>query len=148
MFTISKLIGCKPKPYQNPVKVKICAIGIPETYTTAAGQKKMSTVIGLADKENTIKAVLYDQDKLEHLRLMDTVMIMNYVLKSDPEPIIVLTKVTKIMKTSNIDVPADIARKAHLISNPPPASMVTLKDAKTSPAKTMISVKGRVTSVS
>ena len=146
MFTISKLIGCKPKPYQNPIKVKICAIGIPET--TATGQKKMSTVLGLADKENTIKAVLYEQDKLEHLRLMDTVMIMNYVLKLDPEPIIVLTKVTKIMKTSNIDVPADIARKAHLISNPPPASMVTLKDAKTSPAKTMISVKGRVTSVS
>ena len=36
--------SCKPKPYQNPIKVKICAIGIPETYTTATGQKKMSTV--------------------------------------------------------------------------------------------------------
>ena len=73
---------------------------------------------------------------------------MNSVLKSDPEPVIVLTKVTKIMKTSNFDVPVDIARKANLLSDPPPASMVTLKDTKTSPAKTMISVKGRVTSVS
>ena len=40
--------SCKPKPYQNPIKVKICAIGIPNI--TATGQKKMSTVLGLADK--------------------------------------------------------------------------------------------------
>ena len=79
---------------------------------------------------------------------MDTVMIMSAVFKLDPESIIVLTKGTKIMTISNFDVPVDIARKANLLSDPPPASMVTLKDAKTSPAKTMISVKGRVTSVS
>lgn len=148
MFTISKLKGAKPKPYSNPLKVKVCGVGTPGSYTTSAGQKKESVVIGVADRDSSMKVILYDLEKLSSLKVSDTVMLTNYVFKLDPEPVVILTKVSKIMKTSSIDVPQKVIDEAKNISHPPPAETISLKTAKTSPVKTLISVKGRVTSVS
>ncbi|XP_061170755.1 uncharacterized protein LOC133180207 [Saccostrea echinata] len=146
MFTIGKLKGSKPKPYSNPLKVKVCGVGTRSSYTTSAGQKKESVVIGVADRDSVVKVILYDIDKLPSLKVSDTVMLTNYVFKLDPEPVVVLTKVSKIMRTSSLDVPQNIIDEAKMISHPPPAETISVKAAKISPVKTLISVKGRVTS--
>lgn len=79
MFTISKLKSSKPKPYSNPLKVTICGIGSPSSYTTTGGQKKENITLGVADKDSTVKVVLYDLLKLGSLKVMDTVILSNYV---------------------------------------------------------------------
>ncbi|XP_056018770.1 uncharacterized protein LOC130054182 [Ostrea edulis] len=146
MFTISKLKGTKPKPYSNPLKVKVCGVDTSGSYTTSAGQKKESVVIGVADRDSSMNVIVYNLEKLSSLKVSDTVMLTNYVFKLDPEPVVILTKVSKIMKTSSIDVPQKVIDEAKSISHPPPAETISLKTAKTSPVKTLISVKGRVTS--
>lgn len=148
MFTIGRLKSSKPKPYANPLKVTICSIGSPSSYTTTGGQKKENVTFGVADKDSTVKMVLYDLLKLGSLKVMDTVILSNFVFKLDPEPVVVLTKVSRVMKTSGLNIPDQLRTEAEHLANPPPATTVSLKKAKVSPIKTLISLKGRVTAVS
>uniref|UniRef100_A0A8W8LHI0 Uncharacterized protein n=1 Tax=Magallana gigas TaxID=29159 RepID=A0A8W8LHI0_MAGGI len=81
MFSIKKLKASKPKPYSNPLKVK--------------------------------------------------------VLGADPHPTIVVTAVTRVMKTSAFAVPEDVELTAKAIANPAPAKIITIHDAKKSPNKSL-----------
>lgn len=42
MFSIKKLKASKPKPYSNPLKVKVIGVGDKSMYTTADGKEKKS----------------------------------------------------------------------------------------------------------
>lgn len=92
--------------------------------------------------------VLYDLIKLGSLKVMDTVILSNYVFKLEPEPVVVLTKVSKVMKIPGLNIPEQLRTEAEHLANPQLAITVSLKKAKISPIKTLLTVKGRVTAVS
>uniref|UniRef100_A0A8W8I735 Uncharacterized protein n=1 Tax=Magallana gigas TaxID=29159 RepID=A0A8W8I735_MAGGI len=50
------------------------------------------------------------------------------------------------MKTSAFAVPEDVKLTAKAIANPAPAKIITIHDAKKSPIKSLVSIKGRVIS--
>ncbi|XP_052695214.1 uncharacterized protein LOC128173547 [Crassostrea angulata] len=104
MFSIKKLKASKPKPYSNPLKVKVIGVGDKSTYTTADGE---------------------------------CVVLSNYVYRADPHPTIVVTAVTRVMKTSAFAVPEDVKLTAKAIANPAPAKIITIHDAKKSPIKSL-----------
>lgn len=147
MFSIKKLKASKPKPYSNPLKVKVIGVGDKSTYTTADGKEKKLVPLGVADKEDSIKVSLYEVDKLQLLKAGECVVLSNYVYRVDPHPTIVVTAVTRVMKTSSFAVPEDVETTAKAIANPAPAKIITIQDAKRSPIKSLVSIKGRVISV-
>ena len=73
---------------------------------------------------------------------------MNYIFKNEGEPAVVITKNTKVLKTGTMEVPQDILEKGKRIANTPPVVTRPIKAVKTSPIKSLVSVKGKVVSVS
>lgn len=55
---------------------------------------------------------------------------------------LVVTAVTRVMKTSAFAVPEDVELTAKAIANPAPAKIITVHDAK----RALVSIKGRVIS--
>lgn len=133
MFSIKKLKASKPKPYYNPLKVKVIGVGDKTTYTTADGKEKKLVPLGVADKEDSIKVSLYEVDKLQLLKAGECVVLSNYVYRVDPHPTIAVTAVTRVMKTSSFAVPEDVETTAKAIANPAPAKIITIHDAKKKP---------------
>lgn len=151
MLTVTKLKNNKgSKPYSVPIKVRVCAIGTRQKYQTDSGEKKDYAIVGLGDTTDVIKGVVYDSSKLSTGTLQEnsSVILMNYIFKNETEPAIVITKNTKVMKTAQVNVPNSLVERAVAIANPPPAATMALKNVKTSPIKTLVSVKGRIISVS
>lgn len=145
MLTVAKLKDSKGgKPYAQPLKVKVCAVGSIQKYQVDSGEKKECVTIGLGD---AIKGTVYDTTKLKTLSANSTVIGMNYIFKNEGEPD-VITKNTKVMKTGTMEVPLDVLEKGERIENPPPAVTRPIKPVKTSPVKSLVSVKGRVVPVS
>ena len=66
---------------------------------------------------------------------------MNYIFKNETEPAVVITKSTKVMKTAQVNVSNSLVERAVAIANPPSAATMVLKNVKTSPIKTLVSVK-------
>lgn len=146
MLTVAKLKDSKGgKPYAQPLKVKVCAVGSIQKYQVDSGEKKECVTIGLGD---AIKGTVYDTTKLKTLSANSTVIGMNYIFKNEGEPDVVITKNTKVMKTGTMEVPLDVLEKGERIENPPPAVTRPIKPVKTSPVKSLVSVKGRVVPVS
>lgn len=149
MLTVAKLKDSKGgKPYAQPLKVKVCAVGSIQKYQVDSGEKKECVTIGLGDATDAIKGTVYDTTKLKTLSANSTVIVMNYIFKNEGEPAVVITKNTKVMKTGTMEVPLDVLEKGERIENPPPAVTRPIKAVKTSPVKSLVSVKGRVVSVS
>lgn len=149
MLTVAKLSKLKgSKPYSQPLKVKVCAVGTLQKYQVDSGEKKECFTVGLADATDALKGTVYDSSKLKILSPSSTVIVMNYIFKNDSEPTVVITKNTKVLKTGAMEVPQGIMDKGEKIANPPPAVTRPIKDVKTSPVKSLVSVKGRVVSVS
>lgn len=91
---------------------------------------------------------VYDRTKETTLQKENTVILMNYIFKTEPSESIIITKNSKVMNTSNFEVGQELLDRAELIANPPPAVTIPIKKAKTSPVKTLVSIQGRVVSVS
>lgn len=83
---------------------------------------------------------VYDRTKETTLQKENTVILMNYIFKTEPSESIIITK--------NLEVGQELLDRAELIANPPPAVTIPIKKAKTSPVKTLVSIQGRVVSVS
>lgn len=77
-----------------------------------------------------MKATLYDISKKANLAEGTSVIVMNYIHKTRPTEGIIITKNTKVMKTSDVDVPTEIQRQGALIANPPPAETLTINRSK------------------
>lgn len=147
MLTVAKLKDSRGgKPYAQPLKVKVCAVGNIQNYQIDSGEKKECVTVGMGDATDAIKGTLYDTSKLKTLTGDSTVILMNYIFKNEGEPAIVITKNTKVLKTGTMEVPQDILEKGKRIANPPPAVTRPIKAVKTSPVKSLVSVKGRVVS--
>lgn len=149
MLTLAKVKASKGnKPYSQPLKVKVCGVSSTARYQVESGEKKEYCVIGIADHSMAMKATLYDISKKANLAEGTSVIVMNYIHKTEPTEGIIIPKNTKVMKTFDVDVPTEIQRQGALIANPPPAETLTIKQVKRSPIKSLVSVKGTVISVS
>lgn len=95
-------------------------------------KKKNLVPLGVADKEDSIKVSLYELDKLSILKAGECVVLSNYVYRADPHPTIVVTAVTRVMKTSAFAVPEYVELTAKAIANPAQAKIITIHDAKKS----------------
>lgn len=126
------------------MKVKVCAVGHIQNYQVDSGEKKKCVTIGLGDATDAIKGTFYDTSKLKTLSGDSTVIVMNYIFKNEGEPAVVITKNTKVLKTGTMEVPHDILEKGKRIANTPPVVTRPIKAVKTSPIKSLVSVKGRV----
>ena len=71
---------------------------------------------------------MYDNTKLQSLRVNSSVILINYIFKNDGEPTIVITRKSKVLKTGTIEVPQQIREKGEKIANPPPATTRLLRD--------------------
>lgn len=150
MMSLSKLIAAKTaKPYSQPVKVTVVEVGRSSSYKTDKGEDKQITVVGACDREHAIKLNVYDPAKVALMKEGGCVMLMNYIFKQEPDRAIVITNKTKVMQTSPmLDLNEDIRQKARELANPAPARLVGCKSAKLSPIKSLVSVQGKVISVS
>lgn len=149
MLNIAKLKNSKSnKPYTLPLKARVGGVSGTMNYQVDGGEKKEYKIIGVADSTGAIKCILYDRTKENTLQKGNSVILMNYIFKTEPSESIILTKNSKVMKTSNLEVSQELLDRAELIANPPPAETIPIKKAKTSPVKTLVSIQGRVVSVS
>lgn len=84
MMTLDKLVKSRAsKPYSLPVKVLIAWLGVTSNYKTKKGELKESTVVGIVDKDTAMKAVVYDSSKLAQMAVGTTVLLTNYIYKSE-----------------------------------------------------------------
>ena len=149
MMTLTKLkAGKSAKPYTEPVKVQVCGVGSASNYTTDKGEDKQTVLVGVADKDTVMKVVVYDDNKLVSMTVGNAVMLTNYIFKTTPEPMIIITAKSKVMRTASITVKDELREEAARIANPPPAATVPLSQVKLSPVKSLVSVKGKIVSVS
>ena len=95
-----------------------------------------------------MRATLYDFTKKGTLTPGNSVIILNYIFKTEPSEGIVITKNSKVLKTASVEVSASLQTDAELISNPPPAKTLPIKQVRGSPVKSLVTVKGTVISVS
>ena len=148
MLTIAKLKSAKgTKPYTQPLKVNVCHIGTSQLYTTDAGERREYAAVGLADTTDAIKAMVYDKVHLATMKVEVTIILMNYIFKNEEQHIII-TKNSKVLKTGVVEVPDDKCAKAVLLANPPTADHRLIRDVKSSPLKTLVTIQGRIVSVS
>lgn len=148
MLNIAKLKNSKRnKPYTLPLKARVGGVSGTMHYQVD-GEKKEYKIIGVADSTGAIKCILYDKTKETTLQKGNSVILMNYIFKTEPSESIIITKNSKVMKTSNLEVGQELLDRAELIANPTPAVTIPIKKAKTSPVKTLVSIDGRVVSVS
>lgn len=109
MLTLARLKATKGnKPYSQPLKVKVCGVSSTSQYQVESGEKKECCVLGIADHSMAMRATLYDISKKANLADGTSVIVMNYIHKTEPTEGIIITKNTKVMKTSDVDVPIDI----------------------------------------
>lgn len=140
MLNIAKLKNSKRnKPYTLPLKARVGGVSGTMHYQVD-GEKKEYKIIGVADSTGAIKCILYDKTKETTLQKGNSVILMNYIFKTEPSESIIITK--------NLEVGQELLDRAELIANPPPAVTIPIKKAKTSPVKTLVSIQGRVVSVS
>ncbi|KAJ8033572.1 hypothetical protein HOLleu_23863 [Holothuria leucospilota] len=141
MFTIAELKNKKPSPYTKPVKCKVLAVSEAKPFTTN-GQDKQLYHVALSDNTALLKATVYDKEKMNLIKVGSTLIINNYVFKSDKS--MTLTSVSKIYKTANITIDPTYQTAADDLIHPKPPPVQNLKSVKTSPKKILTSVSGKI----
>lgn len=63
-----------------------------------------------------MKATLYDVSKKANLAEGSSVIVMNYIHKTEPTEGIIIPKNTKVMKTFDVDVPTEIENEGPRLS--------------------------------
>lgn len=113
MLTLAKLKDSKVnKPYSQPLKVKVCGVSSTARYQVESGEKKRIMCHWNCRPQHG------HEDKKAHLAEGTSVIVMHYIPKTRPTEKIIITENTKVMKTSDVDVPTEIQRLGALIANP------------------------------
>lgn len=104
---------------------------------------KSMWTLGIADNVAAAKLYVYDEELVKKLKPNATVYICSYMSKKTHLSTIQSTKVFRTSGTALI-IPQELIDEAHNIVYPPPAPKVTIKEAKTSPLKKMVSVSAMI----
>lgn len=112
MLNIAKLKNSKSnKPYTLPLKARVGGVSGTMHYQVDGGERKEYKIIGVADSTGAIKCILY-RSKETTLQKGNSVILMNYIFKTEPSESIIITKNSKIMKTSNLEVGQELLDRA------------------------------------
>lgn len=133
-------------PYAKPVKVVVCGVSDVYHYRNDRKADNKMWIVGFADQSMGIKGVLYHEEHLQKCIVGHCLLISNAIVKYDPESL-VITKET-VLRSGGLEVHEDLQRLAKLIACPMPAPEVPIVRVGISPVKTMVTVKGRIVSVS
>lgn len=141
--------GAASAPYNTALKVQVCGVADVVNYKNSSGEQRQSLTMGLADHTMAAKAILYDVTKANMLKAGTTLMLLNVIIKRDSKSV-VMTNRSKLLKTSPFleSLPAHLIKEGLELACPPPAEVVSINKIKTSPVKTMVSIRGQVVSVS
>lgn len=137
MSTLQELFK-QSKPYGGVVRVKIIS----------QGSGSNSNRYGVADCTMAVEVVVYDESKASRMQCGQSVMLINATTKQKPSKMIDVGRNTRVKSTGEVDVPQSFEKEARDIINPEPAKFVSLCEAKTSPIKKKMSVRGQVVGVS
>lgn len=133
-------------PYAKPVKVVVCGVSDVFHYRNERKPDNKMWIVGFADQSMAIEGVLYHEEHLQKCIVGHCLLISNAIVKNDQESL-VITKETVLRRSGGSEV-HDLQRLAKLIACPMPAPEVPIVRVGISPVKTMVTVKGRIVSVS
>lgn len=147
--SILKLTSVKngSAPYAKPVKVVVCGVSDVYHYRNDRKPDNKMWIVCFADQSMDIKGVLYYEEHLQKCIVGHCLLISNAIVKNNPESL-VITKETVLRRSGGLEVHEDLQRLAKLIACPMPAQEAPIVRVGTSPVKTMVTVKGRIVSVS
>ena len=126
------------KPYTLPIRVRILDKG--------EGHNENNIAVG--DDSAVIECIIYDKDKLKALKLDDSVMIINGVIKKKPRTLLEIGSHTRIIKTGTVNTTDANRQEAINIVHPPAANFLDVASVESSPLKKLISLRGQVVGVS
>ena len=127
----------------NGLKVKVVAVDETTEQDHGNGVYK-TTSIAIADDTGCCKFVLYDQTKLDHFKIESTIILRNYNRKRN---FLSGGKNLKVFKSTDLAINQNIIDNAKDILHPPPSPLISIAQAKLSPTKSKVSIKGIVTQV-
>ncbi|XP_071382649.1 neurofilament medium polypeptide-like isoform X2 [Centroberyx affinis] len=110
-------------------------------YRTQNKEEKVMFYLGLADETDSIKAVVYGKNRYEEIEEGSYYSFREVIIEDNT---VKVTKLSKISKTSNIQVPAELEKEARMIIDPQ-KPVLPIKEAKASGDKTEMSVEGTIT---
>ena len=132
----------KTGPLTTPLRIIVAAVTEPYKYNSEKELLKLTVADGTA----MCRAVVFDPKKFSHFRENCGLVIHNAIMNKDKE--IVVTTQTRVFSSKAPDVPADLLRSAVELIRPTPPDVIAISDAKQSPTKTRVSIRGKIVNVS
>ncbi|XP_053406668.1 uncharacterized protein LOC128559363 [Mercenaria mercenaria] len=141
MNTIEKLADRNHNgPLKSPLRVIVAAVGNVKAYGTA--DKKMLHV-SVCDPSGVAKAVLFDESKFNDFKERSGLVLHNAIFKNRE---IIVNAQTKVFRCAIPTVPDNIMQQAVDLIRPQTPEVLPIKDARKSPSKTRVSIRGKITS--
>ncbi|XP_069106909.1 uncharacterized protein [Argopecten irradians] len=119
-------------PYPDcTVRVKVAKVGHSANFTASNGEEMVILNFSVADTTDSIMATLNDQKRHKLVAEGKCLLLRNFVVKNNK---IILTKLSKLMTCSPIEVPEDIIQQAVFLIQPP-STRKKIAKVKTMPIK-------------
>ncbi|XP_052243517.1 uncharacterized protein LOC127853222 [Dreissena polymorpha] len=132
-------------PYTLALKVKVVAVKPAEVYRKDGEEKRVMN-FAMSDGITTAKGICYDPAKFCKLQVGNTLVVRNSIRRTEDEVrVLILTSTSKVLMSAPLQVPPQHVQEGERLLNPPPAEIVAIKTALTSPAKKRVSISGKVT---
>lgn len=129
----------RPTPYSGSLMAKVIKIG----HVADGGDDAELINFSLADKSGTILATCTDKSKERMIKEGKTLHIREFVIKNGK---VVMSYKTKVMATTNMDIPVAMMEKAeHLIF--PTSPIKKVEELLASPLGTISTVQGQLSKV-
>ena len=130
-------------PYSDGITIKVVKRGHIAKFTDSNGQEGELLNFSIADSSGAMLATL--SDKTKHARIVEgrTLFIRDFILKGGK---VAMSHKTTIMNNPRMEIPPSIEESAvQLIMPPSPVKKVA--EAKTSPLRSICSIKGQIVKV-
>lgn len=130
-------------PYSDGITIKVVKRGHIAKFTDSNGQEGELLNFSIADSSGAMLATL--SDKTKHARIVEgrTLLIRDFILKGGK---VAMSHKTTIMNNPRMEIPPSIEESAlQLIMPPSPVKKVA--EAKTSPLRSICSIKGQIVKV-
>ncbi|XP_005754645.2 uncharacterized protein LOC102214029 [Pundamilia nyererei] len=113
------------------------------TYQTRNKEKKFFFNLGVADETASIKVMVYGRERYQDIQEKSCYLFREVIMEGND---IKVTKLSKVSKTPQIDVPENLEMEARMLIDLQ-APVFSIKQAKISAEKTLVSVEGKVTEI-
>ncbi|XP_005951877.1 uncharacterized protein LOC102299698 [Haplochromis burtoni] len=111
------------------------------TYQTRNKEKKFFFNLGVADETASIKVMVYGRERYQEIQEKSCYLFREVIVEGND---IKVTKLSKVSKTPQIDVPENLEMEARMLID---TQVCSIEQAKRSADKTLVSVEGKVTEI-